>query len=205
MSKSGHFAKLTPFPFFPQWLWLLMPRNQTNKLCSPSIQPNPPTHCPWCSLQSPQSIPLSGTDPCSYFGCHLHTGQKHPPSACCPGYYSPRARDQQVFLPTSKTGRHFLPWQQGGAPHPFKALEVDEGCLYSLICGCSPQDASQRVHNTFRSRSEAEETRGAVALHQQVVLSPSIKPQPGVFPAGFPPVKTPQPNTSPFFSALLGY
>lgn len=41
MPKSGHSTKLTPFPFFPQRLWLLMPRNQTNKLCSPSIQPNP--------------------------------------------------------------------------------------------------------------------------------------------------------------------
>lgn len=39
MPKSGHFAKLTPFPFFPQ---LLTPRNQTNKLCSPPNQtPSP--------------------------------------------------------------------------------------------------------------------------------------------------------------------
>lgn len=39
-------------------------------------------------------------------------------------------------------------------------------------------------------------------LYQQVVLSPSIKPQPGVFPPGFPPVKSPQPSTSLPFSAL---
>lgn len=144
MPKSGYFAKLTPFPFFPQWLWLLLPRNQTNKLCSPSIRPNPPPHCLWGSLQSPQSIPLSETDPCS-------TGQKYPPiSTCCPGYYSPRGRDQQVFLHSSKTGRHFLPWQQGGAVHPFKALEVAVERSYSLICGCSAQDASQQAQEQVR-------------------------------------------------------
>lgn len=70
MPKSGHFAKLTPFPFFPQ---LLTPRNQTNKLCSPPNQTPSPL---LMALPSTTPVPPTlCTDPCSCFRCHLHTGQ----------------------------------------------------------------------------------------------------------------------------------
>lgn len=150
MPKSGHFAKLTPFPFFLQ---LLTPRNQTNKLCSPPNQTPSPL-----LMVLPSTTPVPPTlctDPCSCFSYHLHTGQKKnpPTSTCCPGCFSPGAK--QVFLPSWNTGSCFVPRQQGGALHPFKAQAVDGGGFHPLMCGCSSQDASQRVQEQVRGEQRS--------------------------------------------------
>lgn len=146
MPKSGHFAKLTPFPFFPQ---LLTPRNQTNKLCSPPNQtPSPLLYGAPFNHPSP-SHSAQILAPASVVICTL--GKINPPtSTCCPGYFSPGARDKQVFLPSWNTGSCFVPRQQGGALHPFKAQAVDGGGFHPLMCGCSSQDASQHVQEQVR-------------------------------------------------------